>query len=280
VARQCAWRFVRPARREAMTDIFGGPERPLSFQPHQETGLTGFFSHKIQFGASGTYFDYVADGGQDIWFPFRRLSGDILIGPRHRLVFLYQPIDVRTEILLSRDIAVDEAIFKAGTPMELRYGFDFYRLSYLFDFVPDPRNELAAGASLQVRDAVITFAAKSGGADQLRTEQGIGPVPALKFRLKRYLTGMVWVGSEIDGVYAAGKGATGSTEVSNDFVGALLDASVRGGFSPKENIDVFLNVRYLGGGAEGTQTDDTGPGDGYTKNWLHAYSVALGLTVR
>jgi hypothetical protein len=30
----------------------------------------------------------------------------------------------------------------------------------------------------------------------------------------------------------------------------------------------------------GTETDVTGPGDGYVKNWLHAFSVSLGVTVR
>jgi len=68
--------------------------------------------------------------------------------------------------------------------------------------------------------------------------------------------------------------------VSDDFVGAILDASLRVGFTPREPVDVFLNLRYIGGGAEGTATDDTGPGDGYTKNWLHTYAVSIGVSMR
>jgi hypothetical protein len=105
-------------------------------------------------------------------------------------------------------------------------------------------------------------------------------VPALKVRVKYYLDRLWWVGAEADGVYAAGRGTTGSTSVNSGFVGAILDASVRGGISPRENVDVFLNVRYLGGGAEGTNSSDTGPGDGYTKNWLHTASVSVGTSVR
>ena len=33
---------------------------------------------------------------------------------------------------------------------------------------------------------------------------------------------------------------------------------------------MFLNVRYLGGGAVGTDEDrQRAQGDGYTRNWLH-----------
>ncbi|MBN1837283.1 MAG: hypothetical protein JW820_15620, partial [Spirochaetales bacterium] len=80
--------------------FYNDPDSFWGFQSHVELGFLGFFYHKIQFGETGTYFDYVADGGQDVWFPFQRISGDIFIGPRHRIVLLYQPIDVRTEVYL------------------------------------------------------------------------------------------------------------------------------------------------------------------------------------
>jgi hypothetical protein len=262
--------------------FFNSPDSFFGFESSVEIGFFGFFYHKIQLSDPGTYFDYVKDGGQDVWFPFRRLSGEILLGSRHRLVFLVQPIDIRTEVLVpSTGLSVDGADFNAGTPIRLRYGFDFYRLSYLYDFFKNPKNELAVGASLQIRDAVITFSGEDNAGDNLlREERNVGPVPALKFRAKYYLSDFVWLGTEIDGIYAAGRGVTGSTEVSTDFVGAILDASLRAGFTPRPPVDVFLNLRYLGGGAEGTETDVTGPGDGYVKNWLHAFSVSLGVTVR
>ena len=262
--------------------FFNSPESFFGFESSIEVGFFGFFYHKIQFGESGTYFNYVKDGGQGVWFPFRRLSGEILLGSRHRLVFLVQPIDIRTEVLVpASGLLVDGADFDPGSPIELRYGFDFYRLSYLYDFFKDPKNELAVGASLQIRDAVITFSGEDNSNDDLLREEGdIGPVPALKFRAKYYLNNFVWLGTEIDGIYAAGRGVTGSTEVSTDFVGAIIDASLRAGFTPRPPVDVFLNLRYLAGGAEGTGTDDPGPGDGYVKNWLHAFSVSLGVTVR
>ena len=221
--------------------FFNSPDSYFGFESSVEVGFLGFFYHKVQFSEAGTYFDYVKDGGQNVWFPFRRLSGDVLLGNRHRLVFLVQPIDIRTEVLVpTSGLEVDGAVFDPGSPIELRYGFDFYRLSYLYDFLKDPRNELAVGASLQIRDAVITFSGEDASeSDLLRDERDVGPVPALKFRAKYYLNDFVWLGSEIDGIYAAGRGVTGSTEVSTDFVGAIVDASLRAGFTPARRLTCF-----------------------------------------
>jgi len=254
-------------------------EAKVRFQGSLELGFLSVLYHTIQFGRSGTEFDYVKDGGQGVYFPFQRISAEVDFGPRHKVVFLYQPIDVRTEVRFFNDVKVYDVTFNgtaAGLPMELRYGFDFYRISYLFDFWKDPRNELAAGLSLQIRDAVIVFAQKDGA--KIVSNQNVGPVPILKFRVKRYLGQVFWLGSEIDGFYASGRFITGS---ANDFVGAILDASLRAGFTPIEPVDVFLNLRYLGGGAVGTEEDAAVGGvDGYTRNRLHTISISLGVTVR
>ena len=91
-----------------------------------------------------------------------------------------------------------------GTPMELRYGFDFYRISYLFDFWKDPRNELAAGISLQMRNAVIVFADKTVAHDRQSTKTW-APCPILKFREALPSRAGWWLGSEVDGFYASGR---------------------------------------------------------------------------
>jgi hypothetical protein len=47
-------------------------------------------------------------------------------------------------------------------------------------------------------------------------------------------------------------------------------------------VDVFLNLRYLGGGARGTDEEEAamGLGDGYSSNWLNTASVTLGFLYR
>jgi hypothetical protein len=255
------------------------PDRSYELRASTELGFVGIPAHTIQFGVNGTRFDYVKDGGQNLLFPYRRLAAELHLKPRHSIVFLYQPIDIRTEQTLFAPLVVDTDTFATGTPMNFRYGFDFYRLSYQYDIFPEPERELAFGLSLQIRDAAISFASQDGR--QLRAYNDLGPVPILRLRGRFPLTESTWLGTEIDGFYAQGTVVTGSTNVESSFKGAILDASLRYGMTLSEWLDGFLNVRYLGGGAEGQQNTPENPGaDGYTSNWLGTVSVSLGFQVR
>lgn len=79
---------------------------------------------------------------------------------------------------------------------------------------------------------------------------------------------------EADGFYAPVSYLNGS---DNEVVGAILDASLRQGLKVTDEVGGFLNLRCLAGGAVGTSDDDTGPGDGYVKNWLHFLTVTAGF---
>jgi len=259
----------------ANATFLNNSENRFTFRTSIELGFVKVLSHKIQFSQAGTQFDYVKEGGQNILFPFHRLTAELEMNRRHTLIFLIQPLDVRTEALLERDIIIDEQTFPAGTPMDLRYGFDFYRLSYQYDFARSPDKEIAIGLSLQLRNASISFASKDG--QLFRINQGVGPVPIVRFRTKIPINRVSWFGTEIDGFYASGRIITGS---GNDFIGAILDGSIRYGLQLNESLEGFLNFRYLGGGARGTEENHTGPGDGYTDNWLHTTSITLGFYLK
>lgn len=246
-----------------------------TLQASFELGFLDVISHKIQFGSNSTQFDYVDEGGQDVLFPFSRLTAELNLSKKHILIFLIQPLDIRTEALMNRDVIVDDLKFPEDTPVKLRYGFTFYRLSYLYDFLKAENKELAIGASFQLRNATISFASADG--ELFRINENVGPVPIFKFRGKYPLNKGVWLGTEVDGFYASGKYITGS---KNDFEGAILDASVRMGFELADYLDTFVNVRYIGGGAKGTEKNNPGPGDGFTDNWLKTVSISLGFYVR
>lgn len=249
-------------------------ESPIKVRLHAEIGLLAPMSHKIQFGKDGTLFDYVADGGQDLLFPVARLSADADY-KRSSFVLLYQPLQIDTEVILYEDITEDSVTFPAGTPLTLQYGFSFWRGSYLVDLAKGEEREVAVGASLQIRDADIRFSSTDG---ELRaTNRDVGPVPLLKFRARGPVGDHFWVGAEVDGIYAPVKYINGA---DTDVVGALLDASLRGGVALNQGTDLFLNLRYLGGGAEGSDKSPDGLGDGFTKNWLHFATVSIGATVR
>jgi len=233
---------------------------------HLEMGFLDVLSHKIQFSNSGTYFSYTQDGGQDNLFPVSRMSLDLRLSRKHMLVFLYQPLSLDTKGIPAEDLIVDDLTFPAGTPMNFRYDFPFWRVSWLWNLAKDPRDELALGFSFQLRNARIEFASLDG--TLFRAHRNVGPVPILKFRGHRGYDSGFWIGAEVDGFYAP----------FGDVTGAILDASVRAGFRLPKNMETFLNIRYLGGGASGT-TSTAGPGDGYVKNWLHILTVTVGLSI-
>jgi hypothetical protein len=238
-----------------------------------EVGGLAPLAHTIQFSKTGTKFDYVDEGGQDNVFFFWRPSAELTLGGAHTIVLLYQPLNIESRVYLDRDISVDGAVFGEGSGLDLRYGFDFYRISYLYDFLADTaRHEFAIGLSLQMRNATIDFTSTDGSVH--RSNRDIGPVPAVKVRGRWAITSRAWIGGEADAVYAPIKYINGS---NTDVEGAFFDVSVRAGYLVVRSLDLFLNVRYLGGGAEGTSKDNDGPGDGYTSNWLHLLTFSLGM---
>jgi len=238
------------------------------FKIGYEKGFLGFISHTIQFGTNGTNFNYIQEGGQNVLFPFTRMTADLKMNERHNLTFLIQPFEIYTSALAKRPIVVEDVTFPEGEPINLKYGFTFYRLSYLYDFQKESNKEFALGLSFQIRNASIVFASADG--ELISINNNIGPVPILKFRWQKSLGESAWIGSEIDGFYASGRYITGS---ENDFEGAIIDASLRFGFELTDYLNSFLNLRYLGGGASGTDEDE----NKYTDNWLKTFSVSLGF---
>jgi hypothetical protein len=258
--------------------MLNDPGNNYRFRAGMELGFVGVLEHTIQFGRDGTQFDYVDAGRQNILFPFRRMSLELHLKPRHTFVFLYQPIDIRTSSTLLEPLVLDTDTFPAGTPMDFRYGFDYYRLSWQYDFWAEPDRELAVGLSLQLRDASISFASRDG--DMLRVYQDVGPVPIVRVRARVPLTRRTWLAAEVDGFYAQGKVVTGSNNVESGFKGAILDASARYGMTFNDWLEGFINARYIGGGASGGQEDPENPrSDGYTDNWLGTCSLTLGFYV-
>jgi len=250
------------------------PEQPaIQVRGITEMGLLVPAYHKIQFSNGNTYFDYRKEGGQDNAFLFLRFSAEAVLGGRHTIVALYQPLQLKTNVTLREDVRIDNVTFPAQTPMDLLYGFDFYRLSYMVDVLKHRKNtELSLGASLQMRNAVITFTSSDGSMRVAKRD--VGPVPLLKARFRHQFDNRVWVGAEMDGMWAPIKYINGS---NSDVEGAIIDLNVSVGRRLAQSIDGFVNVRYLAGGAEGTSKDTTGAGDGYTKNWLQFLTFSLGV---
>jgi len=245
----------------------------FQFRAVAEIGFLGVVSNKIQFSNSGTYFNYQKDGGQDVLFPISRLSLELDFKKRNTLIFLYQPLRLETQVLLKDDLIVDKLRFPASTNVKTLYNFPFYRLSYLRELLPrNTKFKFGIGGSLQIRNTTLSF--ESGDGELFRTNRNIGIVPIIKIKGTAQLNEFAYLALEADGFYAPISYLNGS---DNEIIGAILDASLRAGLQIAEPVHSFLNLRYLGGGAVGTNERDDGPGDGYTKNWLNFITVSVGF---
>lgn len=250
-------------------------DRAWAIEPSVEAGFVAPLAHRIRLGQDGTDFDYRAEGGQDNLFFVPRLAADVRLGERHVVTFLYQPLDLRTSVSAQRGLTFDGVDFVVGTPLELRYGFDYYRASWHREVARGDRGALALGAGLQLRNATIDVSSADG---VLRTtNRDIGPVPLLQARGEFAVRDSGWAGFDVAGMYAPIKYINGS---NTDVVGAILDASVRVGVHANRGIDPFLSLRYIGGGAAGTESSPDPGKDGYVENWLSFANVSLGVRVR
>jgi hypothetical protein len=262
---------------DAEQPLFNPPGKPWAVRLHAEVGFLATLSHVYQVGAEGTLADVREDYGQNTLFPFLRFSGDLDVGrnKRHTIVLLYQPLDLRTEPTLPRDLVVGDVTFPRDTALDFRYGFDFWRVSWMMDTLKRNDQELALGLGLQIRNANLVVAAKDGSA--LVATRDVGPVPLLQLRGRGTVKGRFWMGGEAAGFWAPIRYLNGT---GADVEGAIADVALRFGAETTRGADVFLSLRYLGGGAVGTSSSADPRTDGFTENWLHFLTLSVGATLR
>jgi len=265
--------FALAVKAQTINTDIGCDTSKFKFRAIAEIGFASVLSHHIQLGQNGTYFNYVKDGGQDVLFPVTRFSIEMDVNKRNTFILLYQPLRIESQAFLRTDAVFNDIIFPASTGINCLYNFPFYRFSYLRELLPNNQKyKFAIGGTLQIRNATISFESTDGS--RFTTNGGVGLVPAIKIRGKAQLNKCFYTEIEADGIYAPVSYLNGS---DNEIVGAILDASIRIGAKINESSVQFLNLRYLGGGATGTDTGDVWPGDGYVKNWLNFLTVSTGF---
>jgi len=238
-----------------------------------EAGFTNIYSHRIQNGTAsdkGDVFNYLTQGNQDTLFPFYRYQAELSLLEKHHLIFLYQPLNVNTQAPIEGNIRYNQVDYTpADGFLDLKYGFDFWRFSYLYDIIEPNGFFLSTGLSFQIRNASIVFKASDSAKGTVTDD--IGPVPIIKLRLGYQWDNSLFVLFEGDGFYASNRFFNGA---EYPFTGYIYDLSLRGGYRFNPKSTAYLNLRFLGGGAEGTNDIDE-----YTYNDLHTVGVSLGLVL-
>ncbi|MBN2874714.1 MAG: hypothetical protein JXM71_06425 [Spirochaetales bacterium] len=252
-------------------------ESPVTIALEAEGGAVKVLYHTYQVGETGTEFDFVKNGGQEILFPFQRFVVKAGFKGGHELRFLYQPLEVATQIDAKADFTVDSSTFVAGEAVDVVYGFPFYRATYLYDFI-DGAPSLSAGAAIQLRNASIRFTSVDGS--ERAVSQNLGIVPAVALAGELPLGNGFYAGFEATGLWASSAIINGA---DFEFEGSILDASLRAGAQVDERVHAFVNLRFLGGSAMGVSQYDplywTQSTERYTANYLATTTFTLGATL-
>ncbi|TFG79345.1 MAG: hypothetical protein E4H20_12115 [Spirochaetales bacterium] len=252
-------------------------DTPVKVRLEAEAGAIKIMLHTYRVGDTGTTFDFVENGGQELLFPFQRLTASLGFLERHEVRFLYQPLELNTEITARAPFTIDGVNFIADEPVDITYSFPFYRFTYLYDFLPGAA-ELSAGAALQFRNASIRFTSVDGS--KRAVSQNLGLVPALAVAGKFPFGDGLFLAFEATGLYASSAFINGA---DFEFEGSILDASIRAGARLGNRMEAFVNYRFLGGSASGVSqypniywTQST---EKSTANYLATTSLTLGATL-
>lgn len=262
------------------SSLINKEDSPIQFFVEYEQGFLDVLSHTIKIGDTGTLFNYVTQGGQDILFPTERIQVGAVINKRHRVTFLYQPFEINTVVPFEDEVKIDNTTFD-DTSMELKYSFPFWRVSYGYDILKEPDLTLAIGGALQIRNASIVFKEVNG--DEVAVSQNVGPVPALYLYARWETPYDINLTADITGLYASSAIINGA---DFEFEGSILDASLRAGYNLKNNMEIYANFRFLGGTSKGTSAYDgsnwsVASSDGrYGQNNLATFSTTIGFTIR
>lgn len=272
----------------ACVNLIGAEEAEnqlLKLVPTYELGYTKVLFHEYQSGSNGTFFDFLRQGGQDTLYPFQRLTLNATLWDQHIVTLLYQPLTLNSRTVVDKNgtnggnpVEIDGISFGPGTPLDISYGFDFWRMSYLFDFAPEPETVVAAGLSLQVRNASIVFT--SGDGSKRSIQQNIGPVPILKTKLSHWFDPLFALEFEADGFYASSAFFNGS---GRPFKGWIWDAAITAKTRMSPQSTAFVSLRSIGGGAEGsnayTYVSSTTSTGSFTWNNLGTLALTLGASL-
>ena len=232
-------------------------------QPVAEAGALWLAVNRLQLGRGGSVLDLPSEAGQDRLFPTFRFRLDAAHGPgqRNRFSLTYQPLELTTRAVPTRDWRIRGADFAAGRPTDVTFGFSFFRASWQRDLLAQEPWTLALGANLQIRSSRLSFTQVDGEVGTSQSE--FGPVPSLLLRARRDWS-EAWVEVELDLLPIPQGGQANGFYEMDLRVGALDDR----GFEP------YLLLRALGGGF-------TGGSDGaFADSYLWLFSLGAGAALR
>ena len=215
-----------------------------------ETGFAAQSRNDVRIPSTGGTDVSIAQGAL---VPFVRVQATVKLAERHELRALWAPYAVEKGIVSTAPLNFNGQNFAANTPIDTKYQFNSYRLTYRYRFVggaADDKFELWGGLTAKIRDAYIRF---TQGA-VTTTSANVGFVPLLHVSA-RFRFGDQWsLLADIDGLAAP--------------QGRAFDVYAGVRYTPCETLYFGAGYRTLEGGA----SNDTI----HNFNWVHYLTLTAG----
>lgn len=180
---------------------------------------------------TGTRFSLTDDFNSDNEAYYRVRVG-YAFNDRHSISTLAAPLRVDADGITGKDILFEGVTFPSGTPLEAKYRFDSYRLTYRYDFDRKGAFRAGIGFTAKIRDAEISL--NGGGLSSKKTNTGF--VPLINFAVRWLVSSRFSVAVDGDALAAP--------------QGRAEDIAVSALFSPSGRVAVKTGYRVLEGGAD------------------------------
>jgi len=213
-------------------------ESGVAFNGYNDARIPGDLGTKISLSE-----ELQADPAPFVRFQLTRSFGD-----RHHLTLLAAPLRIMASGTFDREVRFADSLFPAGTPIESRFRFDSYRLTYRYDFYRTAKLRLGFGFSAKIRDASISLTGPDGTAEKTNT----GFVPLLNFLVH-------WRFHQAVGLMLYGDGLAAPQGRAEDFLVAVTAdlnrrLTLRAGYrileggADNDEVYTFTLVNYLSAG--------------------------------
>lgn len=214
-----------------------------------ETGMVSTRYNDVRVpNEGGTLFSLTDDLSTDP-SAFIRLRFGYRLGYRHNLILLVAPLSLKASGQVDKDLAFQGVTFPARTPLEGKYTFNSYRLTYRFDLKRSPKWIIGLGFTAKIRDAAIRVEGGTQNAETTNT----GFVPLLNFFLRWSFAEKWHLLLEADAL--ASPGGQGRAE----------DVLLGLAYSVSPQVDIKAGYRLVEGGADVDQV--------YNFAWINYFMV-------
>jgi len=199
-------------------------------------------------GDGGTLVEAPAAGPVAAW----RATLTLDLGRHQSLRLLAAPLRTEASFAPREPVVFQELVFPAGRPLDERFVFDSYRLTWYWRFANHGRWSFRLGATAKLRSAEISLSGEPGRS----VKKNVGFVPLLYAYARYQATDRLALELEADALAAP--------------QGRAEDVSLKAVLRLRAGVDLDLGYRFLEGGADNDEV--------YTFATVH-YAVA-GVRVR